>query len=175
MRYALGDKRVRTDGDDYWIAPDAQVIGDVTLKKGASVWFASVLRGDNEPITLGENSQIQDGCVIHTDPGFPVVIEDDASIGHKVMLHGCTVKTGALVGIGSIVLNGAVIGENCLIGANALITEGKVIPPNSVVMGAPGKVVREVTEKDLEVLAEIPRIYAERARYYRRHLKPDDD
>ena len=175
MRYALGDKRVRTDGDDYWIAPDAQVIGDVTLKKGASVWFASVLRGDNEPITLGENSQIQDGCVVHTDPGFPVVIEDNASIGHKVMLHGCTVKKGALVGIGSIVLNGAVIGENCLIGANALITEGKVIPPNSVVMGAPGKVVREVTEKDLEVLAEIPGIYAERARYYRQHLKPDDD
>lgn len=173
MKYALGDKRVETDGENYWIAPDAQVIGQVTLKRNASVWFASVLRGDNEPITLGENSQIQDGCVVHTDPGFPVVIGDNASVGHMVMLHGCTIGAGALIGIGAIILNGAVIGENCLIGSGALITEGKQIPPNSVVLGTPGKVVREVTEKDLEMLKEIPPHYVARWKHYKEHLLPD--
>lgn len=133
-----------------WVAPNATVIGRVILEEDASVWFNAVIRGDNEPIRIGRGSNVQDGCVLHTDPGFPMTIEEECTIGHMVMLHGCTIKRGSLIGIGAIVLNGAVIGEDCLIGAHALIPEGKVIPPRSVVLGAPGKIVREVTEADLQ-------------------------
>ena len=131
------------DGE-YWIAPNAVVAGHVILKKNASVWFGAVLRGDNEPIIVGENSNIQDNSVCHTDHGSPLIIGDNVTVGHMVMLHGCTVGDGALIGIGSVVLNGAKIGKNCLVGAGALITENKEFPDNSMILGSPAKVVREL-------------------------------
>ncbi|MEX0838640.1 MAG: gamma carbonic anhydrase family protein, partial [Parvibaculum sp.] len=134
--YAIGDARpiLPPDGE-YWIAPNAQVMGNVKLEKNASVWFGAVLRGDNELITIGENSNVQDGSVLHTDPGSPLTIERDVTIGHMVMLHGCTIGAGSLVGIGSIILNNTRIGKGCLIGANTLIAEGKDIPDYSMVLG----------------------------------------
>jgi len=145
MIYTLDGVGIETDGEDFWVAPTAVVIGKVKLEKNASVWWGAVLRGDNELITVGENSNVQDGCVMHTDPGFPLTIGRDVTIGHMVMLHGCAIGDGSLIGIGSVILNGARIGRNCLIGAKTLIGEGKEIPDNSLVMGMPGKVVREVT------------------------------
>ncbi len=136
----------------YWIAPTASVIGRVRLLPNASVWFGAVLRGDNEWIVIGENSNVQDGCVMHTDMGSPLTVGRDCTIGHHAMLHGCTIGDNSLVGIGAIVLNNAKIGRNCLIGAHALIPEGKTIPDNSLVMGAPGKVVREL---DAEAAARL--------------------
>ncbi len=133
----------------FWVAPNAIVVGKVIIEDNASIWFNAVLRGDNEPIRIGAGSNVQDGSVLHTDPGFPLTIEAGCTIGHMVMLHGCTVGRGSLIGIGAIILNGAVIGEDCLIGAGALIPEGKHIPARSVVMGAPGKVVRPTTDADL--------------------------
>lgn len=127
---------------DYWIAPGADLIGKVRLLRDASVWFGAVLRGDNEWITVGERSNVQDGCVLHTDIGAPLTIGRDCTIGHKAILHGCKIDDGSLIGMGAIVLNHAVIGKGCLIGANSLIAEGKVIPDNSLVVGSPGKVIR---------------------------------
>jgi carbonic anhydrase/acetyltransferase-like protein (isoleucine patch superfamily) len=141
--YDLGASRVTLPGEGaYWIAPNATVLGRVELKRNASVWFGAVLRGDNDPIVIGENSNVQDLSVLHTDEGVPLIIGSDVTIGHQVMLHGCTIGDGSLIGIGSVVLNGARIGRGCLIGAGCLITEGKEIPDGSVVMGAPGKVVK---------------------------------
>jgi carbonic anhydrase/acetyltransferase-like protein (isoleucine patch superfamily) len=174
MRYALGDARV-TAGKACWIAPTAVVIGKVRLGSNASVWWHSVLRGDDEPITVGEGSNIQDGCVLHTDPGFPLVIGAGVTVGHMVALHGCTIGDGSLVGIGAVVLSGAVIGRNCLIGARALVPEGKEIPDNSLVMGMPGKVVREVTPEHLARMRESAEIYVERSQRYRRELRAEDD
>lgn len=131
---------------NYWIAPDAQVIGNVTMEEGSSIWFGAVLRGDNELIRVGAGSNIQENSVLHTDPGFSLSIGKGCTIGHRVMLHGCTIGDNSLIGMGAIVLNGAVIGNNCLIGAGALITEGKVIPDGSLVMGSPGKVVRQLDD-----------------------------
>ena len=148
--YSLDDKAVEAPANGkFWVAPNATVLGNVVIEENASVWFNTVIRGDNELIRIGKGSNVQDGCVLHTDPGFPMTIEEECTIGHMVMLHGCTIKRGSLVGIGAIVLNGAVIGEDCLIGAHALVPEGKVIPPRSVVMGTPGKIVREVGEADI--------------------------
>ena len=144
MEYALGEARMTTVGDAFWIAPTAVVIGKVRLENNASVWWGAVLRGDNEPITVGEGSNIQDGCVLHTDPGYPLTIGKDVTVGHLAMLHGCVIGDNSLIGIGAVILNGARIGANCLIGAKALIPEGKEIPDNSLVMGAPGQVKREV-------------------------------
>ena len=138
---------------EYWIAPNAAVLGNVILKKNASIWFGCTLRGDNDPIVVGENSNVQDGSVLHTDHGSPLTIGMNVTVGHMVMLHGCTIGDGSLVGIGSIILNGARIGKNCLIGANSLITEGKEIPDGSMVMGSPGKVVRELGEDQARMLA----------------------
>jgi carbonic anhydrase/acetyltransferase-like protein (isoleucine patch superfamily) len=154
-----------------WVADSAALIGKVILREDASVWFGSVLRGDNEPIVIGARSNVQDGCVFHTDPGFPLIIEDDCTIGHMVMLHGCTIGAGSLIGIGSIVLNGARIGANCLIGAHALIPEGKQIPPGSVVMGSPGKIVRQVTEQDKARMRAGVQSYASRWPLYAAKLK----
>ncbi len=142
------------EADEYWIAPTACVLGKVILKKNASVWFGAVLRGDNEPITIGENSNVQDNSVMHTDMGEPVEIGANVTIGHMVMAHGCTIGDGTLVGIGAIILGRARIGRSCLIAAGALITEGKEIPDRSVVMGQPGKVVRELTERDAAMIAD---------------------
>jgi carbonic anhydrase/acetyltransferase-like protein (isoleucine patch superfamily) len=148
--FALDGVRVQTPGEGkYWVAPNATVIGNVHLAEDASVWFNTVIRADNEPIRIGPRSNVQEGCVLHTDPGFPMTIGPDCTVGHMVMLHGCTIGRGSLIGIGAIVLNGAVIGEECLIGAHALIPEGKEIPARSLVLGAPGKVVRQVTADDL--------------------------
>ena len=131
---------------DAWVAPDANLIGRVVLEPGASVWFGATLRGDNEEIRLGAGSNVQDLCVLHTDMGFPLTIGANCTVGHKAMLHGCTVGEGSLIGMGATVLNGAVIGRGCLIGAGALVTEGKQIPDFSLVMGAPGRVVRQLDE-----------------------------
>lgn len=130
----------------YWVAPTAAVIGKVTLGEDVSIWFGAVLRGDNEPIVLGDRTNIQEHVVIHTDPKFPCTVGPDCTIGHRAILHGCTLGANTLIGMGAIVLNGAKVGDNCLIGAGALVSEGKEIPDNSLVMGMPGKVVREITE-----------------------------
>ncbi len=148
--YTLDGTRVVTAGDGRcWAAPNAVLLGKVELCEDASVWFGAVLRGDNELIRVGPRSNVQDGCVLHTDPGFPLEIEADCTIGHMVMLHGCTIGRGSLIGIGSIILNGAKIGEECLIGANTLIAEGKQIPPRSMVLGSPGKIIRHLTDDDV--------------------------
>jgi carbonic anhydrase/acetyltransferase-like protein (isoleucine patch superfamily) len=144
--YRLGDREPTLPPEgEYWIAPNAVVAGHVILKKNASVWFGAVLRGDNEPITIGENSNVQDNSVLHTDIGSPLTIGANVTIGHMVMLHGCTIGDGTLIGIGSIVMNGAKIGKNCLVGAGALITEGKEFPDGSMILGSPAKTVRELT------------------------------
>lgn len=152
----------------YWIAASADVIGQVRLERNASVWFNAVLRGDNELISVGEGSNVQDGCVLHTDMGSPLTIGKHCTIGHKAMLHGCTIGDNTLVGIGSIILNNAVIGKNCLIGAHSLIPERKFIPDNSLVMGAPGKVVREL---DAEAIARLSAAAASYMRNWQRYAK----
>lgn len=156
---------------DAWVAHDANIIGKITLKAGSSVWFCSTLRGDNEPIVVGEGTNIQENCVIHTDMGFPVTIGAGCTIGHKAMIHGCTIGDNTLIGMGATILNGAVIGKNCLIAAGALIAEGKVIPDGSLVMGVPGKVVRELDEARIEALRDSARGYQRNARRFRAGLK----
>lgn len=169
--YNLGDVAPELPNEgEYWVAPSAAVIGRVVLKKNASIWWGATLRGDNDPIVVGENSNVQDGSVLHTDTGSPLTIGANVTIGHMVMLHGCEIGDNSLVGIGSIVLNGARIGKNCLIGANCLITEGKEIPDNSLVMGAPGKVVREVSEAQARMLIAGSMHYVENWKRYRREL-----
>lgn len=145
----------------FWIAPDATLIGKVRLGRMASVWFGSVLRGDNDLITVGENSNIQDACVLHTDSGIPLTIGRNCTIGHKVILHGCTIGDNTLIGMGATILNHARIGRNCLVGANALITEGKEIPDNSLVVGAPGKVVRRLSDEAVVELTKAADHYVE--------------
>ena len=152
----------------YWIAESADVIGRVRLERNASVWFNAVLRGDNELIWLGEGSNVQDGCVLHTDMGSPLTIGRNCTIGHQAMLHGCTIGENTLVGIGATILNGTVIGRNCLIGAHTFIPERKVIPDNSLVMGAPGKVVREI---DAEGIARLSAAAASYVRNWQRFAK----
>ncbi len=147
MMYALGEKQVKLRGRGHFIAPNAAVIGDVTLHDGASVWFSCVLRGDADRIEVGARSNIQDGSVMHADPGFPMVVGEDVTVGHNAMLHGCTIGDGSLVGINAVVLNGARVGKGCLIGANALVTEGMEIPDGSMVLGSPAKVVRHLDEE----------------------------
>lgn len=153
MIYKLNENKPQfPEGGDFWVAPDANVIGKVRLNAGASVWFGATLRGDNEWIDIGVGSNVQENSVLHTDIGFPLTIGRNCTIGHKAILHGCTIGDQSLIGMGAIVLNGAQIGRNCLIGAGALITEGKIIPDNSLVVGAPGKVVRSLTEAEIEGL-----------------------
>ncbi len=169
--YYLGNVTPQLPNDDeYWIAPTAAVMGNVILKKNSSIWWGAVLRGDNDPIVVGEGSNIQDGSICHTDHGSPLTIGANVTVGHMVMLHGCEIGDGSLVGIGSIVLNGAKIGKNCLIGANCLITEGKEIPDNSLVMGAPGKVVRELSPEQAARVAMGSAHYVENWKRYRREL-----
>lgn len=154
----------------YWIAPTASVIGKVKLERFASVWFGAVLRGDNELITIGENSNVQDGAVMHTDPGLPLTVGRNCTIGHKAILHGCVVGDNTLIGMGAVILNRARIGTNCLIGANALITEGKVIPDNSLVMGQPGKVAGELNEEAIAKLARSAETYVRNWQRYAKGL-----
>lgn len=154
-----------------WIAPNATIIGDVRLAANVSIWWNCVLRGDNDPITVGEDSNVQDGSILHTDEGIPLTIGRGVTVGHMVMLHGCTIGDGSLIGMGAIVLNSAVIGKNCLIGAGSLIPEGKTIPDNSLVVGSPGRVVHELTEKHLARIAHSAGHYVVTADNYRRFLE----
>ncbi len=167
--YKLGDS-APTIHESVFVADTATIIGNVTLEENSSVWFGAALRGDNEPIVLGVGSNIQEGAVLHTDMGFPLTIEANVTIGHQAMLHGCTVKEGALIGIQAVVLNGAVIGRNCLVGAGAVVTEGKIFPDNTLILGAPAKVVRELTDADITRMHAGTRNYAERREYYKEQL-----
>lgn len=169
MIHGLGDA-LPDIHDEAWVAPDARVIGRVRLKAGASVWFQSVLRGDNEWIEIGEGSNVQDGSMMHTDMGYPLTVGDRVTIGHKVMLHGCTVASDTLIGIGSIILNGARIGSRCIVGANSLVTEGKEFPDGVLVLGAPAKVVRELTAEEMALIDHSAEHYVENAKRYRRDL-----
>ena len=148
----LGDKKLKTVDDNFWIAPNASVIGDVNLERDASIWFNAILRADNEPITIGEGSNVQDGAIIHTDPGFACNIGKKVTVGHMAMLHGCSIGDGSLIGIGSVVLNGAKIGRNCIIGSKALVTEGMEVPDGSMVLGIPGKIKKTLTEEEQSVV-----------------------
>jgi len=145
----------------------------VIMEPNASVWFGCIVRGDNDTITIGENSQLQDGCVLHADPGFPITIGRNASIGHMAMLHGCTIGDGSLVGIKSVILNGAKIGRNCLIGANSLIAENKVIPDGSLVVGSPGNVVRQLSEAEVRQINSASDHYVQKYKRYRKSFRPD--
>ena len=170
--YALGDHAPKfPESGHYWIAPDAQVMGAIILEENASVWFGAVLRGDNEPITIGVNSNVQDGAVMHTDIGFPLTLGKNVTIGHQAMLHGCTVGDNSLIGIGATILNGAKIGKNCLIGAHALVGEGKEIPDNSMVLGMPGKIVRELDENNEKIMIASAEHYVGNWKRYQRDLK----
>ena len=174
MKYRLGDMRVETHPSS-WAAPTATLIGKVRLQARASVWFGAVLRGDNELIDIGEDSNVQDGTVMHTDMGSPLTLGKGVTVGHNAMLHGCTVGDYSLVGINAVILNGARIGKHCIIGANALIPEGKEIPDGSLVMGSPGKVVRELSEQQMRMIEAGAAHYVHNAQRYARELVADDE
>ena len=157
--------------DSAWVADSAQVMGNVQLAEGSSVWFGAVLRGDTETITVGKHSNVQDGTVMHADYGFPLVVGKRVTIGHQVMLHGCQIGDETLIGIGATVLNGAKIGKNCLVGARALVTEGKEFPDGSMILGSPAKVVRQLTPEQIEGLRRSAAHYVENAERYRKGLK----
>ena len=166
MIYDL-EKNVPEISTDSWVAPNAIIIGKVKLEKNSSIWFNAVLRGDIEKIVIGENSNIQDGSVLHTDPGCPLTVGKGVTVGHMVMLHGCEISDDALIGIGSTILNKAKIGKNCIIGANTLVTENKVIPDNSLVLGSPGKVIRKVTDDEIKVICENAKHYVKNSKRYK--------
>ena len=170
MKYRLGDACVDTHPDS-WTAPTATLIGRVRLEEGASVWFNAVLRGDNELILIGKDSTVQDGAVMHTDMGYPLTLGTGVTIGHNAMLHGCTVGDYSLIGINAVILNGAKIGKHCIIGANSLIGEGKVIPDGSLVMGSPGKVVRDLTDEQKALLQASAAHYVKNGQRYARELE----
>ncbi|HUG63001.1 MAG TPA: gamma carbonic anhydrase family protein [Methylomirabilota bacterium] len=158
--------------DDYWVAPDASVIGEVAIGRGVGIWFGAVLRGDNEPIVIGDDTNVQEHTIVHTDPGCPVTVGRGCTIGHRATLHGCTIGDNTLIGMGATVLNGAVIGDNCLIGAGALVTEGKIVPNGSLVVGMPAKVVRSLDEAAIEGLRRSARGYVANWRRFKAGLVP---
>ena len=174
MIYSLGNRKVEFHGEDWFIAANATVIGSVVLKQNASIWFNAVVRGDNDLITIGENANIQDGAILHTDPGILLTIGRDVTVGHLAMLHGCTIGDNSLIGIKSLIMNRAVIGNNCLIGANSLIPEGKVIPDGSLVMGSPGKIVRTLSEAEIAGLRLSAARYVENFKRFKRDLHRQD-
>jgi carbonic anhydrase/acetyltransferase-like protein (isoleucine patch superfamily) len=157
---------------DAWVAPGADVIGRVRLAAQSSVWFGAVLRGDNEPIAIGARSNVQDGAVLHTDPGFPLAIAEGVTVGHQAMLHGCTIGAGSLIGVQAVVMNGAVVGRECLVGAGALVTEGKAFPDRSLIIGAPAKAVRTLSDDEVANLHRAADVYANKAVRYRAELNP---
>ena len=165
MLYELENKKIQNSGDN-WVAPNANVIGDVTLEKNTSIWFNATLRGDIENIYVGEGSNVQDGSVLHTDPGYPLKIGRNVTVGHLVMLHGCTIGDNSLIGIGAVILNNAKIGNNCVIGAKSLITENKEIPDNSLVVGSPGRVIRKVTDEEAKAITKNAIRYQENWKKY---------
>jgi len=166
MIYQLGDRQPRLEGDGHFIAPSASVIGDVTLKQGASIWFNAVLRGDNDLIEIGVNSNIQDGAVLHTDPGIELIVGDNVTVGHQVMLHGCTIGNNSLIGIGSTLLNRSSIGNNCIVGAHSLITERKKFPDGVLILGSPAKVIRELEAAELEFLKYAADVYVQNSQRF---------
>lgn len=170
--YALADADLEVEDEDaYWVAPGAVLIGKIVLKRNASVWFGAVLRGDNEPIIVGENSNVQDGSVLHTDMGAPLTIGRDVTIGHQVMLHGCTVADNALIGIKATVLNHSVIPSNCLVGAHALVTERKTFEEGSLITGAPARVARKLEDQQKQIIQMSALHYVENWKRYKRELK----
>jgi len=168
--YTLGDNTPIFEGDQHYIAPSAELIGMVRVKSGASIWFNTVLRGDNDWITIGENSNIQDGSVLHTDPGIELTVGDNVTIGHQVTLHGCKIGDGTMIGIGTTVLNRAQIGRNCVVGACALITEGKEFPDGVLILGSPAKVVRNLEEDELNMLKMSAQVYVNNSKRFRKDL-----
>jgi carbonic anhydrase/acetyltransferase-like protein (isoleucine patch superfamily) len=174
MIYQLGDSKVQMTGDDYFVADNAVVLGSVILEQNASVWFNCVVRGDSDLIVIGEGSNVQDGSILHTDAGFQLRIGKNCTIGHKVMLHGCHIGDNSLIGINSVILNGARIGKNCLIGANSLIPEGKEIPDGSMVLGSPGKVVRQLSETQIQVIGLSAMHYVQNFKRFKKALKLQD-
>jgi len=173
MIYTLDDRHVELRGEEHYLAPNATLIGSIVLEDRTSIWFNATLRGDNEPIVVGEGTNIQDGSVLHTDEGFPLVIGKNVTVGHMVVLHGCTVGNNCLIGINAVVLNNVEIGDNCLIGANTLIPEGKKIPGNSLVMGSPGKIVRELSPEQIVRIRQSAEHYVENLRRYTHKLRLD--
>ncbi|TNE36799.1 MAG: gamma carbonic anhydrase family protein [Alphaproteobacteria bacterium] len=173
--YSLGERvpQVPEEGN-FWIAPNAHVMGNVILAQDVSIWWGTVLRGDNDPITIGARSNIQDNSVLHTDDGCPLTIGEGVTVGHKAMLHGCSIGDNTLIGIGATVLNNAKIGKNCLIGAHALVTEGKEIPDNSMVLGAPGKVAKSLGPDFEKVLAQSAEVYVANYKRFKESLKRID-
>ena len=171
MIFALGEREPRFIGADHYVADNASIIGSVRLGDQSSVWFNAVLRGDNDWLIVGSRSNIQDGCVLHTDPGIELTVGDGVTIGHKVMLHGCTVGDNAIIGIGSTVLNRASIGRNSIVGANSLVTEGKSYPDGSLIMGSPARVVRELSEEEIGYIEYSAQIYVDNARRFREQLQ----
>jgi carbonic anhydrase/acetyltransferase-like protein (isoleucine patch superfamily) len=169
--YSLGERKVLIHGEECFIADNATIIGSVILHPHASVWYNAVVRGDSDIITIGERTNIQDAAVLHADPGAPLTLGKNVSVGHQAMLHGCAVGDGSLIGIGAIILNHAVIGKSCLIGAGALITEGKTFPDGVLVVGSPGKVLRELKPEERAGLLENADIYVRRSKLYREKLK----
>lgn len=173
--YALGDVAPELPEEgDYWIAPDAHVIGRVRIGKGVGIWFGAVLRGDSEPIAIGAGSNVQEGVMIHTDPGFPATVGEDVTVGHHAILHGCTIGSNTLVGMGATVLNGARIGRNCLVGAGALVTENKVFADNALIVGAPARAIRELDEAASARIRKSAQGYRERARLFAATLRRID-
>jgi carbonic anhydrase/acetyltransferase-like protein (isoleucine patch superfamily) len=172
VKYSIGERKVTCKGS-YWIAENAVVIGSVVLENNASIWFNCVVRADNDVVTIGENSQLQDGCVVHVDPGHPVTLGRNVSVGHMAMLHGCAIGDGTLIGIKSVILNDAVIGRNCLIGANTLIAERKRIPDGSLVLGSPGKIVRQLTDDEIRTINDTADHYVRKSALYRAQLETD--
>ncbi len=168
--YQLGDDIPQIDPSAY-IAENATVIGKVVVNAGASVWFNVTIRGDNETITIGTNSNVQESCVLHTDMGYPLTLADNVTIGHQAMLHGCTIGEGTLIGIQAVVLNNAKIGKNCVVGAGSLVTEGKVFPDNSLIVGSPAKLLRTLSDDDVRQYQSASAIYVERAQVFKKHLK----
>jgi carbonic anhydrase/acetyltransferase-like protein (isoleucine patch superfamily) len=173
MLFKLGERRVELRGSHHYVAANAVVIGTVVLESESSVWFGTVIRGDNDTIVIGARTNIQDGSVLHADEGVPLAIGAFVTVGHQAMLHGCTIGEGTLVGIKAVILNGAVIGRDCLVGASTLIPEGKVIPDRSLVVGSPGRVMRQVTDDEVAWIRRNADHYAEHARRYLRDLTPD--
>ena len=174
MMHALGDREPVLEGSNHFIADNASIIGSVRLNDSSSVWFNCVLRGDNDWIEVGERSNIQDGSVLHTDPGFRLVIGDDVTIGHKVMLHGCSIGNNSLIGIGSTLMNGSSIGGNCIVGAHSLVTENKSFPEGTLIMGSPAQVVRDLNAVEVGLIEQAAKAYVENGRRFRATLTPFD-
>jgi carbonic anhydrase/acetyltransferase-like protein (isoleucine patch superfamily) len=169
--FAIGERRVQLLGDHHYVAHDATLVGDITLHNNVNVWFKVVIRAENDRISIGEGCNIQDASVLHVDPGYPMTLAKHVSVGHKVMLHGCTIGEGSLIGINSVIMNGARIGRGTLIGANTLVAEGKEIPDGVLVLGSPGKIVRELKQEEREHLLKVASGYVERSRFYKNNIR----